>query len=732
MLKKRFPLASLRTRLALLVFLAMLPLLGLTFFTYLVEREQVVSHIREDVLRIARFVAGDQEQFIETTRQMLVALANIPVVHDPGEQACNRVFAEILEEYPRYANMGAVNPGGHLICSAVRMAEDVDFAGQSWFQHSMEAKDFAIGQSRDEKATLNVSYPVLDDAGNIRAVLFAALEMAQINQLAYQIQLPAMAEFFMVSRSGNILAHMPKHEEWAGKSIRELPILAQILTKGHGVMELSGLDGVVRLYAFTPLSSVVDTGLFIGVGIPKRAAYSEAQKVLIHHFAGLSIGILVALLAVWYGSEVLILRPVKALVGAVERLSKDDMTARSGLPHGTGELDGLARAFDEMADTLEQRTSQLREAEAKYRTLVEQIPAITYAARLDENRSTFYISPQVTETLGFSPHEWVEDGRLWIQQIHSDDLEHVRQELAGCCTKESIKRFSCEYRIFSRDGRQLWFTDEAVKVRSEEHDSHYLQGIMRDITEQRRAQEKLLTYQQQLRSLASQLSLAEERERRRIAIDLHDHVGQALAMSRIKLGILRESAPSDAFATMVDDVRKLVVQAIRDTRSLIFKISSPILYELGFEAAVEWLVEETQRKHGILVLYEDDDNPKPLDDDIRVMLFQAVGELLVNVVKHASAKTVSLSSRLEDDYIVVEVEDDGVGFDVSEVASRRSSAEGFGLFSIRERLNHIGGQLKVDSKQGRGTHIVIIAPVSHGKRDRLLNHNEEQKQERRV
>jgi len=242
-----------------------------------------------------------------------------------------------------------------------------------------------------------------------------------------------------------------------------------------------------------------------------------------------------------------------------------------------------------------------------------------------------------------------------------------------------------------------------------------LQGIMRDITEQRRAQEKLLTYQKQLRSLASQLLLAEERERRRIATDLHDHVGQALAMSRIKLGILRESAPSDDFAAMVNEVRKLVVQAIQDTRSLIFKISSPILYELGFEAALEWLAEETQKKHGIRVSYHNDNNPKLLDDDVGVLLFQAVGELLVNVVKHAGAKTVLLSSRVDDDLIVVDVEDDGVGFDVSEAASRRSSADGFGLFSIRERLNHIGGQLKVDSIPGRGTHIVLIAPISISK-----------------
>lgn len=704
-------LASLRIRLVLLIIVALMPVLGLTIFTYLAEQDQVFSHIREDVLRIARFAAGDQEELIERTRQLLLAVSKLPAVRNDNGALCSDTLAEILEEYPRYANLGAVTRQGTVFCSADGTSEGADFSNAAWFRHSLKTKDFAIGPTRDE-GTLDISYPVVDSAGNIQSVLFASVGMDQMDQLAYQIHLPAKAEFFMMSRNGTILTHLPEHEKWAGKSFQGSPLVGAILARGHGAAELPGLDGIVRLYAFTPLSSVVDTGLYICVGIPRRVAYSEAQKVLVHHFTGLGISILIALLAVWYGSEVLILKRVKALVGAVERLSRGDMTARSGLPHGTGELNGLARAFDEMAEALEQRALQLREAERKYRTLVEQIPAITYAARLDEERRTFYISPQVTETLGFSPDEWLADPRLWTRRIHPDDLPGVQQTLAEFCGPFSPAGLHCEYRIYTKDGRQLWFTDEAVKVRSEGHNDWYLQGIMRDITEQKSAQEKLLSYQRQLRSLASQLSLAEERERRRIATELHDHVGQALAMSRIKLGILKESAPCGDLAVLIDEVRDLVVRAIQDTRSLVFRISSPILYELGFEAALEWLAEETQKKHGLQVHYLDDGRPKPLDDDIRVLLFQAVGELLVNVVKHAGAETVWVSTRAKGEHIVVEINDDGVGFDVAEVAARRLSTDGFGLFSIRERLGHIGGQLTVNSKRGHGTHIVLTAPVS--------------------
>lgn len=708
---KKLPLTSLRSRLASLILLTLLPLLGLTIYTYLSEKNQVVAHIRQDVLRIAQFAARDQEQLIERTRQLLLALSKLPEIVGTDSTACRNMLSDILEEYPRYTNLGVIRPDGQLFCSADGRPREASLVDQSWFRHSLKTKDFALGPTPEE-GTFDICYPTVDDAGHIQAVLFASVAMDQLHQFSYQVRLPAHAEFLMISRNGTVLAHFPEHDRWAGRSAGDTAIIEQILAKGQDTAELPGLDGVTRLYAFTPLSTVVDTGFYVGVGIPQRVVYSEAQKVLLQHFAGLGLVIMAALLAVWFGSEVLILKRVRAMAGAVERLSAGDMTARSGLPYGAGELDGLARAFDEMAAALERRAFELRAAEGKYRTLVEQIPAITYAANPDQLRTTFYISPQVIEILGFSPEEWMADPGLWMRQIHAEDLQSVKRMLDDCCAVLPGANFRCEYRIFSKAGRQLWLTDEAVCVRSERDNGYYLQGIMIDISERKTAQEQLMSYQRQLRSLASQLLLAEERERRRIAADLHDHVGQALAISRIKLGMLKEASPSEEYATRVDEVRKLVGQAIKDTRSLIFKISSPILYELGLEAALEWLAEETQKKHDILVKYWDDGSAKQLQDDVRVLLFQAVNELLVNVVKHSRARTVELSTRKTGERIVVNVEDDGIGFDLAEVAARRSASDGFGLFSIRERLSHIGGDLEIHSEPGGGTRVTLVARLS--------------------
>jgi signal transduction histidine kinase len=235
--------------------------------------------------------------------------------------------------------------------------------------------------------------------------------------------------------------------------------------------------------------------------------------------------------------------------------------------------------------------------------------------------------------------------------------------------------------------------------------------FVHDVTHRKQVEERIRTYQERIQSLASELSLAEERERRRIATILHDRISQTLAICKIKLGALRASASSTELAEPLDEIHELIDEIIQETRSLTFEVSSPILYELGLEAAVEWLVEQIQEQHGLLSHFEDDRQPKPLDDDVRVLLFQAVRELLTNVAKHAQAHNVKVSLRREDSNIKITVEDDGNGFDTSDVVSHWSRAEGFGLFSIRERLGHFGGRLEVESKPGHGTWVTLAAPL---------------------
>jgi signal transduction histidine kinase len=145
---------------------------------------------------------------------------------------------------------------------------------------------------------------------------------------------------------------------------------------------------------------------------------------------------------------------------------------------------------------------------------------------------------------------------------------------------------------------------------------------------------------------------------------------------------------------------------------LTFDLGNPVLYELGFEVAVsEWLTGQIQGKHGIPVDFEDDGEAKPLDNDVRVLLFRDVRELLINVVKHAGARKVKVSISKLGEQICITVEDDGVGFDLDEVLSGAARRGEFGLFSIRHRLEDLGGHFEIKSKPGYGCKVTMTAPL---------------------
>jgi PAS domain S-box-containing protein len=233
-----------------------------------------------------------------------------------------------------------------------------------------------------------------------------------------------------------------------------------------------------------------------------------------------------------------------------------------------------------------------------------------------------------------------------------------------------------------------------------------------EIEERKYNEKKLLEQQDKLRLLSSELLLIEERERRQIATELHDRIGQTLAVTKIKLAELREaSASNETAAKALDGIRQYIEQTIQDTRSLTFELSPPVLYELGLEAALAWLANQTREKHGLQIDLKDDGRSKPLVNGFRVIAFQIARELLFNIVKHARAKNATISIKRDDDTVRIDIEDDGIGFDSSELEASETGSRGFGLFSIRERLSPLGGHFEIESEPGRGTRASLVLPL---------------------
>jgi len=220
---------------------------------------------------------------------------------------------------------------------------------------------------------------------------------------------------------------------------------------------------------------------------------------------------------------------------------------------------------------------------------------------------------------------------------------------------------------------------------------------------------------QQLRDLSSELAMAEERERHRLAADLHDRISQPLAAIKIQLSALRASSDTPAQKDDVNKILDQVNQTIQATRSLTFELSLPILYELGLEAAIEWLADQFSEQHILKIDITNDGQAKPLENHVRILVFQAVRELLTNVVKHAHADRVNITLEKQNSYFVIQVIDNGHGMGPTQDILKRESG-GYGLFNIQIRIEGVGGAFEISS-QTNGTSILLSVPISQTTED---------------
>jgi PAS domain S-box-containing protein len=352
----------------------------------------------------------------------------------------------------------------------------------------------------------------------------------------------------------------------------------------------------------------------------------------------------------------------------------------------------------------------LRRGAERYKNLFENSPIGIY--RTNPEGLILMANPTLIRMLGYKSFEELSSSH---RKKGGYEPTYLKKKIKKRLEREErVRGFEATWR--RPDKSVIFVRENARAIRGADGKVLYYEGTVEDISEQKKAEEKIQSYQKQLRSLASELSLAEERERRRIATILHDHIGQTLAISKIKLGALLESLSASEHIENMREVREYIEQAIKHTRSLTFELSPPILYDLGLESALEWLAEQAQEQHGIQFEFENDGQSKLVNDEIRIFLFTAVRELLVNVAKHAQAKRVKVTVRRIDENLSIHVADDGIGFNASKKNFYLDENKGFGLFSIRERLHHLGGQMEVRSQRGRGTRVILLAPLKAEKK----------------
>jgi PAS domain S-box-containing protein len=304
----------------------------------------------------------------------------------------------------------------------------------------------------------------------------------------------------------------------------------------------------------------------------------------------------------------------------------------------------------------------------------------------------------------------------WFSNLFSDPTipDEVKKRLKNC----QVSRYEAEIDynrlkeegVYRGDRSGICYVDVAMTPLRQKRNGNLI-GYMtqvQDVTSLKLAQKMVNDYQARLRSLSSQLSLVEEKERRRLASGLHDDVGQTLALIRFSLSALKSDMGDKHKRARVSEIQAMVDEAAEETRALVFELSPPVLYELGLEPALEWLAEQYETKFGIPIRFRRAGKPMALSDELRGTIFSSVRELLTNAVKHAEAKSIRISVGVDGGDLSVSVRDDGVGFDAT---AAKSHPGGFGLFNMRERLEAAGGHMGIKPAPGHGTTVTLTVPL---------------------
>ncbi|GFO62824.1 PAS domain-containing protein [Geomonas paludis] len=484
-----------------------------------------------------------------------------------------------------------------------------------------------------------------------------------------------------------------------------------------------------------------------------RDRFQHASKRMI--YLTLLLVILMALVAILNAAFLnrVLHRRMAAIKRGVDVIAAGDLS-RGIEVEGKDELAELARVFNSVTQKIRDYTQALHDSEKRYRMQLQELANIYTHTPVG-----LFVVDRDLRYLRLNEHLARINGKSICEHVGRRIDEVLPPELAARITEswrpvlergECVLNVEVQGRTDPDDPAQHHWLASYQPLSSEGGEVSGVMGVVLDITERKRVEEmlagvrqhleeevqqrtaklqlinehltqeieirkkvevELLAQQQKLQDMALDLAMAEERERDRIASELHDQVGQRLILAKIKLDGLASSVPGGDCENEAEAVGALVQQTIQDIRSLTFQLRPPLLASAGLEAALRWLGEELSVDFGLQAEFEDDGRDKTLPYEIRSTVFQAVRELMLNVVKHAGTLRCRVALSRCEQSLVIAVEDDGVGCGQEQDAAETRSG-GFGLANVRQKIEHLGGNLTVINKKTGGTVATIEVPLS--------------------
>jgi len=723
---------STRGRLFLLVLLVVIPAFVVQVIGAWSDLRQQIDERKLQVVTVIDHAQADFKTQLDQSRTVFADLVRLNEMRSPYN--CSQMFNALRFSYERLApeatNIGLSDADGNIYCSVAPVVGETNISQQPHFQGAVETLDFSLGvYTRNPLSgtpTVKIAYPALSFDGQVQTVIFVEFELQWLSMWQDEVALPEDAAVTLITPDGAILQRVVDGERvFTDEMAQRAAWFAPLFEDGEIVVETADLDGVRRLHTLVPLALDKQTAAFLHLGYPVEELYAKVNQSLRWKLGLLGITLVAALFIAWLGTDRLFLHPLRSLMGVVGEVQMGNFRARTTAVRGVSELTLLAGAFDRMADALDQRETarqqaqdDMRKSDARFRAVFENAAVGVAVMTLD--RHILQVNQRACMLTGYSAEEMynLNPSLLAVEEDRSIDRDLYVELMEG-----KRDQYTAEKRYIRKDGSLFWGRVNFSAVRDAAGKTAYSIGMIEDITEEKRAAEKLALQEAEHRRMLEQriaertqeLNKANEllqqkaaqdavaAERSRLARELHDAVTQTLFSATLIADVLPELWEMNITEgrRRLAELHQLTRGALAEMRALLVELRPNALIEIPLPTLLRQLTEAITGRARIQIQLSVEGQRK-LPADVQVGLYRITQEALNNVVKHSQATQAMVTVRLGDT-VRLTVADNGAGFDPTTV-----TADHLGLKIMRERAEAIGARLSVYSEPGEGAQISVI------------------------
>jgi len=318
-----------------------------------------------------------------------------------------------------------------------------------------------------------------------------------------------------------------------------------------------------------------------------------------------------------------------------------------------------------------------------------------------------FVSPSIKNILSISEPMKFE---TWFNSMHLEDVDRIAE-----ANRHAFKtlKFDEEYRSYNQNkNKWCWIHAISTGIVDKKGMVVAVNGILFDITDRKQMEVLLQDKSKQLKRLNEHLFNTEEKERNRLATELHDTVVQTLALSVSKIKNLKESsAVNDVDVEILSEIQELVQQSVHELRQMVHQLCPPVIKDFDIATAIGFLIDNINKEYQTDITYINNlDGLVHINEPIKITLYRAANELITNINKHSGVKEAKVDLSQNKNFVLLKIEDHGVGFDMTSI--KTSNFQGFGLYGLSERCNNMGGEFKIESTPGKGTKATLYIPIN--------------------